>query len=47
MKLEFTEQEMLLLDKAIQQLPYYLAAPLVASINKQMQSATQIDTSPK
>ena len=36
MKIEFTEQEIMLLDKAIQQMPYYLAAPLVASINRQL-----------
>jgi len=37
MKLEFTEQELLVLDKAIQQLPYYLAAPLLKKINEQIQ----------
>lgn len=35
-KLEFTDQEMQLLQAAILELPYKLAVPLIASINKQI-----------
>lgn len=36
MKLEFTLEQLGVLDKAIQQLPYYMAAPLVQTINQQI-----------
>ena len=36
MTFEFTEQDLQVLDKAIQQLPYYLAAPLLKKINEQI-----------
>jgi len=40
MTFEFTEQDLQVLDKAIQQLPYYLAAPLLKKINQQIQDAS-------
>ncbi len=38
MKIEFTTDQLALLDKAIQQLPYYMAAPLIEHINEQIGS---------
>ena len=38
MKLEFTLEQLAILDKAIQQMPYYMAAPLLNEINKQIES---------
>ena len=35
-KLVFTVDQLSVLDKAIQQMPYYIAAPLLAEINKQI-----------
>jgi hypothetical protein len=35
-QIDFTLEELATLDKAIQQLPYYVAAPLIASINRQI-----------
>jgi hypothetical protein len=35
-RLIFTEEQLVVLDKAIQQMPYYLAAPLLNEINKQI-----------
>lgn len=37
MKLDFTLDELGVLDKAIQQMPYYIAAPLINKINTQLQ----------
>jgi len=34
--LEFTEQQLLILNQALQELPFKLAAPLFESINKQI-----------
>jgi hypothetical protein len=36
MVLEFTDQEIQTIDKAIQQLPYCLAIPLITTINRQI-----------
>ena len=36
MKIEFTTDQLIVLDKALQQMPFYLAAPIIASINKQL-----------
>lgn len=36
MRLEFTIEQLAVLDKALQQMPYYMAAPVIASINKQL-----------
>jgi hypothetical protein len=37
MKIEFTIEQLGVVDRALQQIPYYLAAPLIADINKQIQ----------
>ena len=37
MKLEFSPEQISVLDKALQQLPYYVAAPLIKHINAQIQ----------
>ena len=37
MKIEFSIEQLSVLDKAVQQLPYYMAAPLIAHINKELQ----------
>jgi hypothetical protein len=36
MNLQFSEDELMVLDKALQQMPYYLAAPIIESINRQI-----------
>jgi hypothetical protein len=35
--IEFTSDQLATLDKAIQQLPYFVAAPLIAHINRELQ----------
>ena len=37
-ELVFSMEELSVLDKALQNMPYYLAAPLIASINKQLEN---------
>jgi len=37
MKIDFTVEQMTVIDKAVQQLPYYVAAPLIAHINAEIQ----------
>lgn len=34
--LVFNAEQLVAIDKAIQQMPYYIAAPLIAEINKQI-----------
>ena len=34
--LVLTQEQLLIIDKAVQQIPYYIAAPLLAEINKQI-----------
>lgn len=34
----FTTEQLVMIDKAIQQMPYYMAAPLLNEINKQIES---------
>lgn len=41
MKIEFTIEQIGILDQAVQQLPYYIAAPLIAHINKQIAEQKQ------
>ncbi len=41
MLLEFTEEQLHIIDKALQQMPFYLVAPLIDDINKQIASAPQ------
>ena len=36
MKIEFTTEQLIIIDKALQQMPFYLVAPLIADINKQL-----------
>lgn len=36
MKLEFTEQDLVILDKALQQMPYGVVASLINKINSQI-----------
>ena len=48
MKIDFTTEQLNVLDKAIQQLPYYVAAPLILHINKEIEKQrtdkdTQLD----
>lgn len=46
MKLEFSLEQLSVLDKAIQQLPYYVAAPLIDCINKQVVEQEKIMNTP-
>lgn len=46
MKLEFTLEQLGVLDKALQQLPYFVAAPLIASINQQLEAQRKIMDAP-
>lgn len=46
MKLEFTLQQLAIIDKALQQLPYYLAAPLIMEVNKQLEDQKQAMETP-
>lgn len=46
MQLEFTLEQLVILDKAIQQLPYYLAAPLVQHINTQIAEQQKVMDTP-
>lgn len=46
MKLEFTLEQLLLLDRALQQQPYYMAAPLIDSINTQLKQHQEISDVP-
>lgn len=46
MKIDFTPDQLAILDKAIQQLPYYVAAPLMAHINKELEKQKQIMGTP-
>lgn len=36
MQISFSDEQLAVLDKAVQQLPYYLAAPLIAHINAEI-----------
>lgn len=42
-KLEFSPEQLKLLDKAVQNLPYFQAASLIAHINKQLQLHNEAD----
>lgn len=39
----FTAEQLVVIDKAIQQLPYHVAAPLITEINKQIQAQRNAD----
>jgi 16S rRNA A1518/A1519 N6-dimethyltransferase RsmA/KsgA/DIM1 with predicted DNA glycosylase/AP lyase activity len=42
MQIDFTIDQLGILDKAIQQLPYYIAAPLISHINKEIEKQQKI-----
>ena len=46
MKLEFTLEQLSILDQALQQLPYGVVAPLIASINNQLAEQKRIMDTP-
>jgi hypothetical protein len=46
MKIDFTIEHLQIIDKAIQQIPYYLAAPLIEHINKELQIEKAIMDTP-
>lgn len=46
MIIDFTLEQLALLDTAIQQLPYYQAAPLIATINKQLAEQQKVMDTP-
>jgi hypothetical protein len=46
MQIDFTLDQLTLLDKAIQQLPFYAAAPLIAHINEELEKQKQIMDTP-
>jgi len=46
MKLEFTLEQLGVLDKALQQMPYFLAAPVIASINQQLEAQRKVMDEP-
>lgn len=49
MKIDFTQEQLIVLDKAIQQLPYYVAAPLILHINAEIkkQESNEIEVKPE
>lgn len=46
MKIDFTLEQLGILDKAIQQLPYHVAAPLIQHINTQISEQQKIMDTP-
>lgn len=46
MQIDFTLEQLGILDKAIQQLPYYVAAPLISHINKEIEKQQKIMDTP-
>lgn len=36
--LKFNTEQLVIIDKAIQQMPYHVAAPIISSINTQIQA---------
>ena len=46
MKIEFTVEQLGYIDNAIQQLPYYIAAPLIHHINQQISNERNIMDTP-
>jgi hypothetical protein len=36
--LTFTQEQLQILDRALQQLPYYMAQPVIAEINRQIEA---------
>lgn len=46
MKIDFTLAQLSILDKAIQQLPYHIAAPLIAHINAELEAQQKVMDTP-
>ena len=46
MQIDFTYEQLGVLDKAVQQLPYFMGAPLIAHINKQIAEQQKIMKTP-
>jgi precorrin-4 methylase len=46
MKIDFNVEQLQILDKAIQQLPFYIAAPLIEHINKELEKEKAIMDNP-
>lgn len=46
MQIDFTIEQLSILDKAVQQLPYYIAAPLISHINKEIEKQQNIMDTP-
>jgi hypothetical protein len=46
MHLDFTLKELEILDLALQQMPYFQAAPIIASINKQLAEQQRVMDTP-
>lgn len=46
MKIDFTFEQLGILDKAIQQLPFYIAAPLIQHINSELEKEKKIMDTP-
>ena len=39
--LTFTQEQLRVLDQALQQMPYYMVAPVINSINEQIRTARE------
>lgn len=46
MKIDFTFEQLAILDRALQQQPYYVAAPLIQSINAQLAEQQKVMDTP-
>lgn len=46
MQIDFTIEQLNILDKAIQQLPYYIASPLISHINKEIEKQQKVMDAP-
>jgi hypothetical protein len=44
MKIEFNDQQLLVLDSALSELPYRVAAPLIQHINHQIHEQMSLDS---
>lgn len=46
MKIDFSLEQLAVLDRAVQQLPYHVAAPLIAHINQELTKEKRIMETP-
>ena len=46
MQIEFTMEQISILDRALQQMPYGMVAPMIASINKQLADQQKVMDTP-